>query len=66
MKLLTVDSSNIIDTEAASGNVYKMLLGNFVDEFDRAGDDDMDKLTAQRYPNESTSEQNMRIELPAP
>ena len=30
----------MIDTEPATGNVWKMLLGNFVDDFDYAGDED--------------------------
>ena len=32
----------MIDTEPATGNVWKMLLGSFVDDFDYAGDEDRD------------------------
>jgi hypothetical protein len=40
--ILTFRHRDIVDTEPATGNVWKMLLGNFVDEFDHAGDEDSD------------------------
>ena len=38
----------MIDTEPADGNVYKMLLGSFVEEYDGMDKDDHDTAAEAR------------------
>ncbi len=49
---LTKNCSDIIDTEHSSGDVNKMLLGSFIEEYDK---DDGDELTFFESPDSQHS-----------